>query len=92
MRVREELYTLRTGSLSSVGKPEATQRWPQRAKHYRLGLGSGNDEATNQNVVTDGNHPARGKIERLRTHCRKLRVFQVKRNSVKGRYSRRSGY
>ena len=45
-----------------VGKPKAAERWPQRAKHYRLGLGPGNNKATDQNVVTDRNEPP---VERL---------------------------
>src|SRR5437763_7868986 len=67
----------------SVENPEPTERWPQRAKHYRFGLIPSNDEATDQNIVTDGNWPARGKVLRLRTHRRELSVFQVKRDRIK---------
>ena len=82
MRVPEELYTLRTGSAEHTGKPKAAERWPQRAKHHALGLGSGNDKATDQNVVTARNEPPRREVERLRPHCRKLRIFQMNRNGV----------
>ena len=60
-----------------IGKPEAAERWPQRAKHHALGLGPANDKATDQNVVTDRNKPPGREVERLRPHCRELRIFQM---------------
>ena len=65
-----------------TGKPKAAERWPQRAKHYGLGIGSGNDKATDQNVVTGPNEPPGRDVERLRPHCRELRIFQMNRNGV----------
>ena len=64
------------------GKPKATERWPQRAKHYRLGFGPGDDKATDQNVVTGPNEPPCREVERLRPHCRELCTFQMNRNGV----------
>src|SRR2546423_1118736 len=58
-----------------VRNPEPTERWPQRAKHYRLGLGPSDNKATDQNVVTGGNKSSSREIERLRSHCRKLCIF-----------------
>src|SRR5215813_14367441 len=58
-----------------TGKPEATQRWPQRAKHYCLGLGSSDDKAADHNDVTDRNHPPSREVKRLRSYGRKLRIF-----------------
>ena len=47
-----------------------------------LRLGPGNNEATDQNVITGGNNSPSREVERSRSHCRKLRAFQVHRNGV----------
>ena len=57
------------------GKSHAAERWPQRAKHNALGVGPGNDEATDQDVVTARNKSPGRDVERLRPHCRELRIF-----------------
>ena len=65
-----------------IGKPEAAERWPQRAKHHALGVGPGNDKATNQSGVTARNEPPSREVERLRPHCGELRIFQMNGNGV----------
>ena len=68
--------------IEQTGKPEAAERWPERAKHQGLGLGPGNDKAPDQNVVTGRNEPPSREVERLRPHCRELGIFQMNRNGV----------
>ena len=65
-----------------TGKPKPAKRWPQRAKHYGLGIGSANDKPADQNVVIGPNETSGRDVERLRPHCRELRIFQMNRNGV----------
>ena len=57
MRVPRRVIHAENRIAEHTGKPKAAERWPQRAKHYRLGIGPGDDKATDQNVVTDRNEP-----------------------------------
>src|SRR5438477_11815947 len=66
------------------GKLEAAERWPQRAKHYRFGIGPRDDKAADQNVVTARNDPSGRDVERLRSHSRKPAVFQMNWSSSIG--------
>ena len=65
-----------------IGNSKAAERWPQRAKHHRLGRGPGNDKATDQNVVTGRNKSPGREVKRLRPHCRELRIFQMNGESA----------
>src|SRR6266496_2107326 len=58
-------------------KPEAAERWAQRADHYRLSTRPANDETVNQDIVAAHDCPAGRKILYSRLHRRKLGVFQV---------------
>src|SRR5262249_51532808 len=60
------------------------ERWPNRPKHHRLGLGTGNDKATNENAVPTRNDPPSREVKHFRLDCRELRIFQMNRNGVVG--------
>src|SRR5437870_2166760 len=65
-----------------AGQPGAAKRWPQRAENQFLGVGPSDDKATNQNIVTARDGPARRKIERFWSHSRKLCTLQMQRNGI----------
>src|SRR6266498_3808931 len=60
-----------------AGNPEASKGRSQCSKHYAFGLGPAEDKATDQNIVTGQNASPGREVERLRSHCRKLRIFQM---------------
>ena len=68
--------------MSTPESPKPLSDGPSARSTTLLGVGPGDDKATDQNVVTDRNNPPSREVERLTPHCRKLRVFQMNRNGV----------
>src|SRR4029077_9595183 len=68
----------------NIRKPQAAERWAQRADHYCLGIRPTDDETVNQDIVAAHDCPAGRKILQSRPHCWKPAVFQVNGSRVVG--------